>query len=253
VCVRVVSFNIQHGRGSDGAADAELTGRECARLAPDVLGLQEVDRGVGRSGRADEADVVASATGLSSAFGVSLAVDGGVYGNALLVRGRLSDVETLELPNRAGLEPRTVLLASAEIDAAEVSVGVTHLSTDRSIAVRQLLAVLEVLWRRPPPRLLLGDFNLRPGAAGPVLDAARMSVSDAVATFPSWRPNHTIDYVAASGLVVAAARAEAMAVSDHCALVTEVTDPSSFPAASPRRLPGRPGRVATDGSLPFPR
>ena len=224
--MRVVSFNIQHGRAPSGAVDAELTGRECARLAPDVLGLQEVDRGVRRSGRVDQAAVVASATGLTSTFGASLAVGGGVYGNALLVRGTLADIETVELPNRGRLEPRTILLALAALADADVSVGVTHLSTSKPAAIRQLLAALEALWRRPAPRLLLGDFNLLPDAVIPALGAARMSVSEAVLTFPSSWPERTIDYVAGSGLVIGATSAEAMAVSDHCALVTEVAPAS---------------------------
>ena len=220
--MRVVSFNIQHGRRPDGRVDTELTGAACAAFAPDVLGLQEVDRGLRRSGDVDQAAAVATATGMAWEFAPALRVGGGEYGNALLVRGSLADVSVVELPGRSGREPRALLLATAGVAGVTVSVGVTHLSTDSRTAVRQLVEVVDALWARPPPRLLLGDFNLVPRQVHAVLDAGHMSVSAPLPTFPADHPDRTIDYVAASDLVVARTRVERAAVSDHRALVTEV-------------------------------
>jgi endonuclease/exonuclease/phosphatase family metal-dependent hydrolase len=61
--IRLVTFNVQHGRGDDGATDADRLARAVAALDADVVALQEVDRGQARSGGADLARVVAEAVG----------------------------------------------------------------------------------------------------------------------------------------------------------------------------------------------
>ena len=49
--MRIVTFNVQHGRTPLGPVDTAALARYCAELEPDVLALQEVDAGVRRSGR----------------------------------------------------------------------------------------------------------------------------------------------------------------------------------------------------------
>ncbi|MFP3714253.1 endonuclease/exonuclease/phosphatase family protein [Puerhibacterium sp. TATVAM-FAB25] len=61
--IRLVTFNVQHGRGDDGATDADRLARAVAALDADVVALQEVDRGQARSGGADLARAVAEAVG----------------------------------------------------------------------------------------------------------------------------------------------------------------------------------------------
>ncbi len=59
----VVTFNILHGRTVGDGVDPERL-QECVRrLDPDVLALQEVDRGQPRSGHADLTAVAAEAVG----------------------------------------------------------------------------------------------------------------------------------------------------------------------------------------------
>jgi endonuclease/exonuclease/phosphatase family metal-dependent hydrolase len=59
--VRLVTFNVQHGRGDDGRTDADRLARAVAALEADVVALQEVDRWQARSGGADLARAVAEA------------------------------------------------------------------------------------------------------------------------------------------------------------------------------------------------
>jgi len=61
--VRLVTFNVQHGRGDDGRTDADRLARAVAALDADVVALQEVDRGQARSGGADLVRAVADALG----------------------------------------------------------------------------------------------------------------------------------------------------------------------------------------------
>ncbi len=50
VSVRVMTYNIQHGEGLDGRIDLVRTAQVIRRSEANVVALEEVDRGVKRSG-----------------------------------------------------------------------------------------------------------------------------------------------------------------------------------------------------------
>ena len=223
--MRIVTFNIQHGRTPDGRVDTAALARFCAGLDADVLALQEVDHRMRRSRRADQAAEVARTAGSPGVFGAARRL--GVwarYGNALLARGRLLDVVTVPLPRGVRRERRIALLASVEVGDRAVSVAATHLSTDHGDAAVQLAVVLGALEARPLPRLVLGDLNLRPDRAVPALERAGYSVAPtADATYPAAGPFLRIDHVAVQGLEIERATVlDAAPVSDHRPLLVEV-------------------------------
>lgn len=225
--LRVVSFNILHGRRADGSGivDLPLLCRAAAALEPDVLALQEVDVGVPRSGRADQAAAVAKATGLDVVFGRAARVGGiGKYGNALLARGTITEVERVALPKAdRGNEPRAAIVAST----LGLTVAATHLSIHRPEVHDQLRAVVDRLVARPGPHVLVGDLNLHPPDVAPVVEAARLGLADVTQpTFPRNDPTSRIDHVAVSVEVeVVGVEVVATDSSDHCALVVEIGIP----------------------------
>jgi endonuclease/exonuclease/phosphatase family metal-dependent hydrolase len=223
-----MSFNIQHGRRPDGRVDTAALARYVAGCRPDVLALQEVDVGVARSGRVDQAVEVARAAGMIVAFGPACRQGrGGRYGNALLVRGALSDVANLALPRRGRNERRAVLAATAEVDGWRVSVAATHLSVDPGEVRDQLRAALDAVAGRPAPRVLIGDLNLVPADVTAALDGRGLVLADTAApTFPAHAPRARIDHVAVEGALID--RVEVLdraQVSDHRALVVELSAP----------------------------
>ena len=101
--MRVVTFNIHHGTvGSDGPVDPDRLGRVCADFGADVLALQEVDLRTRRTGGADLAGAVASASAMAYCYGPSMRLQGGWYGNALFVRGQIEHHTVARLPRTAG-------------------------------------------------------------------------------------------------------------------------------------------------------
>lgn len=223
--MRIVTFNVQHARTPAGTVDTPALGRYCAGLGADVLALQEVDQRLRRSGGADQASSVAQATGLTAFFGPARRVGlGGRYGNALLVRGALLAAATLPLPRRGRGEARAAVVATVSVDGPPLSLAATHLSVDRAEAAHQLEYVLELLVSRPPPRVLLGDLNLRPDWAVPALERRGFTVAATAApTYPAAGPFLRIDHVAVEGLEVEAVEVlEAAPVSDHRPLVVQV-------------------------------
>ena len=225
--MRIVTFNIKHGRDGRGRVDNALLARTCAAFDADVLALQEVDRRARRSGWVDQVGLVAGATGLSATFGE--AARKGIfrrYGNALFGRGTIGDTEVMPLPRPDAGEPRVVILATIhlngpELDGARLSVAATHLSFRKKEGPQQLDIVLEALGRRPLPRVLLGDLNLGPEKVEPATAAAGYELAMTPPTFPSARPRSRIDYVAVAGLTVVAAEVPETEISDHRPVIAD--------------------------------
>jgi endonuclease/exonuclease/phosphatase family metal-dependent hydrolase len=229
--LRLASFNIKNGQSDDGSCDPDVLVGACRALRADVLALQEVDRGVPRSDRADQPTIVADGLGLTGLYAPARRLDGGEYGNALFARGSLADVERVRLPVVPGNEARAVVVARAEVDGAALSVAATHLQNrhggppptpaDAAEQLEQLRVVLAALARRSRPRALLGDLNMPPEVVVPVLEASGYEVADSEPTVVVGAPKFRIDYVAVDGLAVQAAEVLDTDVSDHRALVVE--------------------------------
>jgi endonuclease/exonuclease/phosphatase family metal-dependent hydrolase len=194
--LRAATFNIRHGETNAGAIDLRLLVRTCRDLDADLLALQEVDRFMRRTRWANIARRVARGTGMAYAFGPALRTAWfGRYGNALLVRGRLSAVQVLPLPTTSA-EPRSALLAVATTAGTAVSVAVTHLSVRREERDQQLTFVLGALSQWGLPRLLLGDLNGPLEDVAPLIEAGALRPVRAGPTFPALAPEKQIDHVA---------------------------------------------------------
>ena len=221
--LRVATWNCQHGK-----PEPEQMGAAAGSLDVDVLAVQEVDRG---SRRVDGRDLDAEA---AEAFGGELVwapalvlPDGGEYGNALLVRGRVLRSTTFGLPGRRRVEPRVAAIAEVEAAGRTWTAAATHLTTRRDISPEQLLALIDELRGWPAPRVLLGDLNLEAGALLPWLTAESYRVALGPLTHSVRRLRRQIDHVAVNGrgCAVRALEARALPVGDHLALIAEVVAP----------------------------
>jgi endonuclease/exonuclease/phosphatase family metal-dependent hydrolase len=232
--MRLGTFNIKNGLCADGSCDPEILVGACRGLNADVLALQEVDREAPRSLRADQTALVAERCHLTGLFAPARRLrDGGEYGNALLAAGEISDVEHVSLPVEPGREARAAVVAHVDVDSTPLSVAATHLQNRRGRApgtadeageqLEQLAVVLDALARRPRPRVLLGDLNVLPEVAEPVLTDAGYEVADSEATIHVRAPKVRLDYVAVDGLSILASEVIDTDVSDHRALVVEAT------------------------------
>jgi endonuclease/exonuclease/phosphatase family metal-dependent hydrolase len=219
---RIATYNIKHGDNGNGRVDLRRLGAACAGLSADVLAVQEVDRFARRSGFRDEMRVIARATGMAAVFGEAARRRWRSYGNVLLARGGISDVEVIKLPRPSDGEQRVVIVARVAVNGVDLSVGATHLSFRRGEGAPQLAVVVEALGARDGPRVLLGDLNLGPEVVEPALAAAGYQVAPTGATFPASGPRSRIDYVAVAGLEVASASTPAPGMSDHLPVVAEV-------------------------------
>src|SRR5438045_8194916 len=82
--IRVMTYNIHVGVGMDKKLDLARIAGVINQQHPDLVGLQEVDRGVERSQRIDEIAELAKLTKMEYAFAFNLKYQGGQYGVAIL-------------------------------------------------------------------------------------------------------------------------------------------------------------------------
>lgn len=229
--LRVLCWNIHHGEGIDGKVNLDRLAAAIQAQEPDVVMLQEVDKGCKRTGSVDQPAELARLTGMNQVFGKAMDFEGGEYGQMILSRFPLSDLKIHRLPGEG--EPRIAVSAVADTPIGPVTVASLHLDyLDRA---RQLVqaqvasaALLEI---STSPVILAGDFNAVPDSKTMAVFAqAPWSVvakAGAPATHPADKPTEEIDFTVVRGLRVVkptSVLAEAVA-SDHRPILTLVAKP----------------------------
>jgi endonuclease/exonuclease/phosphatase family metal-dependent hydrolase len=152
----VVTFNIRHGRGTDGVVDLDRTASVIRAMGADLIALQELDRNFPRSGRVDQPAVLAELIGMQMAFFPTVVDGNRSYGVALAAREAV-DARFEPLPRIAHEEPRGVVVGRS----SGMTVLATHLSTERWARAAQTRALARLARDAPPPVVVLGDLNQR--------------------------------------------------------------------------------------------
>jgi len=96
--LRILCYNVHWCLGMDGKYDVERLAAVINTVKPDLVALQEVDVGVLRSGRVHQARRLGELTGMASRMGPTQHYEGGLFGNAVLTRLPILDVEIHPLP-----------------------------------------------------------------------------------------------------------------------------------------------------------
>lgn len=166
--LRVLTYNIHHAEGRDGRVDLPRIADVIRSARPDLVALQEVDRGTARTGGVDQLAELARMLGMHAEFGKAIDLQGGAYGVAILSRWPVASSENHPLPSSPDYEPRTAL--TVRFRAGEggpwLRFTSTHLdnSRDADEKLGQARHLSEVLTPDDAePAILAGDFNARPG------------------------------------------------------------------------------------------
>ena len=201
--LRVMSYNVHVGIGMDKQLDLRRVAEVIRREQPDLVGLQEIDRGTERTGRVDQIAELARLTGMHYAFAPNLNFQGGWYGVAILSRFPPLSSEHARFQHRREAERRGYLRVDVEIDRRPVSFVTTHLDyqhdDNRLYETEQLLkAVANVA----APLIVAGDFNDEPAGQSYKLMLSRFAdawaaggAAGAGLTYPADTPRKRIDYI----------------------------------------------------------
>lgn len=221
--MRVATYNIKHC----GVEGPEAVASVLRSIDADLAGLQEVDVGVDRSGRVDQAAVLAAALGRHVVFGAAFGYGGGAYGVALLSRWPIRASETVALPSL--VEPRALLVAEVDAPGGPITAAVTHFGLDARERIAQARAAAVALRGRQRV-VLFGDFNASLGERAMELleaefaDCASLAGAAPLRTYPAHAPTIGIDHVWLGGArgTPAAVRAVPALASDHLPVVVDL-------------------------------
>jgi endonuclease/exonuclease/phosphatase family metal-dependent hydrolase len=203
--IRAVSYNIHYGQGNDGKYDIERLAKVIRRSQPDLVGLQEVDVGVERSGRVHQARRLGELTGMQVRYGPTQHYQGGLYGNAVLTSLPILDVHIQPLPYTEATPelltyPRGAIAVTVRgTDGDPLRFISTHfqhnLPEDR---LAQARAINNLFAGDDVPTILAGDMNALPEAE-PIAELLKKwsnATDDPPApTAPSQNPRSRIDYI----------------------------------------------------------
>jgi endonuclease/exonuclease/phosphatase family metal-dependent hydrolase len=203
---RLVTYNIHKGIGGvDRRYRPERIAEALRSLEPDILFLQEVDDGVPRSQGHRQVDWLGEALQMEHrAFQANVKLRRGHYGNAILSRFPLADVENIDL-SIPFKKRRQALAAHCRVTTEEhqrtLALFNVHLGLagfERTIQLRRLLSSRTLAGIRATTALVLGgDFNDVWGNLGRrVLESEGLqSAGGNILTFPAFRPLRPLDRI----------------------------------------------------------
>lgn len=205
--LRIMTYNVHGCRGRDRQWSPQRIADVIAPFKPDIVALQELDVGRARSGRIDQAALIAAALGMRAQFHPALQVMEERYGDAILTALPCRTIKAGPLPGLPGtryFEPRGAIWSAIDVGGVELDVINTHLgllSRERRV---QIDCLLGPGWidhpRRKHPVVLIGDLNIRPRSrnyrqlAAALRDAHRENRQRGQPTFPSRFPALRLDY-----------------------------------------------------------
>ena len=175
--ITLMSYNIKVGSWTAGGLDAVAA--VIAAVNPDIVALQEVDRGMPRTGGVDQAAWLGERLQYHAVFapasgGAAFGLEQGEYGIAMLSRRPIVEHERRLLyhrplppeqrPARYHAEQRAVLGCTVDLDGTLLDVFCTHFDLSEDQRMHQAAEVAEFCtsWHPGRPVVLMGDFNAEP-------------------------------------------------------------------------------------------
>ena len=199
--VKVLSFNILHGKTMKGDFNLDVLANLIKDTDPDFVALQEVDYKSNRSKKYDLATELGWRTKLAPLFARAMYHDGGEYGEGILSRYTFLKTRNVALPYITGQEPRAALEIVVTLPSEDTIAFVgTHLSHEGSEG-REIQAkkINEVFSLNKYPTILAGDLNAIPGSETinifEEMWTASYDKENPEPTAPSDNPRVKIDYV----------------------------------------------------------
>lgn len=230
--IKVLAFNILHGKTMKGNFDLDIIAKVIIDANPDFVALQEVDYKTKRAQGYDLATELGWRTQMAPLFARAMPYDGGEYGEGVLSKYTFLQTRNVTLPFIPGDEPRAALEITTVLPSNDtisfIGTHLDHLEND-SNRIMQAKEINRVFSSNRYPTILAGDLNDRPESRTiNILEELWTASYDKLnpkPTFPSDSPIKKIDYVmfypAERWKVLDTEVIQDSIASDHCAyLVT---------------------------------
>ena len=167
-----MTYNVHSCIGIDGRISPLRIAEVIDRCNPDIVALQELDAGLERTERTDQAHLIAQRLAMSFHFHSSIQGQEGGYGNAVLSRKPMRLIKAGPVPTEPlnpFYERRGAVWAEVELHGSKVQVVATHFGLNRHERVCQATDITGPQWLGHPeclsPAVLCGDFNALAGSS----------------------------------------------------------------------------------------
>ncbi|NLK34926.1 MAG: hypothetical protein GX301_05685 [Gracilibacteraceae bacterium] len=197
--IRVMTYNIHRGINKGSKLDLNGIVEAIRSSGAEIVALQEVERFSVRTGFQDQIKYIADKLSMGYAYGKSINILNGQYGNAILSKFPIEEYEVNKLPSNG--ERRTLLRAGLNVYGNRIYFYSTHLGLDqeeRDIQVEEIVR----LAADNSNSIVSGDFNSGVDKLGAItgryIDCASFENNDSRATFEEGELSERIDYIFAS-------------------------------------------------------
>lgn len=209
VKIRVMNYNIHHGKGKDKQLDLNRITEVINASEAEIIGLTEVDRHFSRRSHfTDQVAYLARQLGLEYAFSPSIDLKSKKgqpnrqFGNALLSKYPIMELKSHPLNFfRGPFEGRSMLDAKIIVENKPLNICITHLSLNPFLNRRQLDYIMSHLRSSPTPVILMGDMNMLPKSKSwrmvteGLQDVWSIKGTELGNTYPSSKPKLRLDYI----------------------------------------------------------
>jgi endonuclease/exonuclease/phosphatase family metal-dependent hydrolase len=221
--IRVVTYNIHHGEGTDGKFDLPRIAKRILAEKPDIVALQEVDQKTRRANGVDQPAELGRLLEMRPVFGRNIDFEGGSYGTAVFTRLPIRSSQSVKLksyypPTAENAEQRGVQVVElGDKNEPGLLFLCTHLDyrPPDDERMNSALTINELIRKRDEPAIIAGDFNAAPQSrvirefakewkiagdgGGGKAEGGRAErtggTTSPLFTFPSNKPEREIDYI----------------------------------------------------------
>lgn len=201
--VKILTYNIHHGNppAEKGVINLEAIAKVINDVGADVVGIQEVDINVSRSGLVNQAKKLAELTNMDFFFSKGINLEKGYYGTVILTKHKIIGKRRYDLPMPEPSEARSLAIVDIELpNGKSISVANTHIDLKEKNKIAQAEFINELGDLYSKPLILLGDLNARPDSESiKILEKVfDRYTAKKVLTFPNINPREEIDYIMVS-------------------------------------------------------
>lgn len=206
--LKVLTYNIHHANPPSKAdpflkvdtIDIDAIVNVIKRENPDVVALQEIDKFVPRSGKIDEAKIIAEKAGMNYHFFKSIDYKGGEYGIVILSKYKLRNIKQIILPKiDPNAETRSMGYAEITVYGEKITFACTHLDiTGEPTRFLQAKVIVKEFENLSGPIVLCGDLNSTQGSESITLLQQYFKNSctgNCGFTVPATKPRRNIDFI----------------------------------------------------------
>lgn len=200
--VKVLSFNILHGKTMKGDFNLDVIAKVIIDANPDFVALQEVDYKTNRARKYDLVTELGWRAKLVPLYARAMHYDDGEYGEGVLSKHTFLQTRNVPLPYIPGNEPRAALEITTVLPSKDtisfIGTHLDHLKLETN-KIMQAKEINKVFSSNKYPTILAGDLNAEPNSETMnILESfwtASYDKTNPQPTFSSEDPIKKIDYV----------------------------------------------------------